>query len=59
MTLDGSLSFWRRSLWLLEVSKPACSFPELGPWGSKGATGPWVWRAALVPAAGGSSLEYG
>lgn len=45
--------------WLLEVSEPACSFPELGRWGSKGATGSWVWRAALVPAAGGSSLEYG
>lgn len=46
--------------WLLEVSEPARSFPEeLGCWGSKGATGSRVWRAALVLAAGGSSLEYG
>lgn len=45
--------------WLLEVSEPARSFLELGRWGSKGATGSRVWRAALVPAAGGSSLEYG
>ena len=52
-------SFWHPSSWLLEVWGAACGLPVLGHWDSEGATRLWVWRAALVLAAGGSSLEYG
>lgn len=35
--------------WLLEDLAVACGFPEWGHWGTEGAPGPWVWRAALRP----------